>query len=156
MAKRFLRDTAELCFPSLRSDQLDWEDVTRRLNLGEKEDLLEELHLAGHVRGVEPFPDEDQAANDVADASLPLLAVNNARVLDSRGGQPKEVIVIAEDDSALAQAERELVLVGGPEEAHLGRGRHVDPAAAKARGNGVRAVLIKMESNRPRHWPSVP
>jgi hypothetical protein len=118
--------------------------------------LLEELHLAGHVLGVEAFPNENQSANDVADASLSLLAVNSAGVLDSRGSKPQKVVVITEDDPALCEAKATLVFVDGPEKTYLGRGRHINPAAAEACGNGVQAVLIKMESNRPRHGASVP
>ncbi len=112
--------------------------------------------MTGHVRGVEPFPDKNQSANNVADASLPLLAVDNASVLDSRGSEPQKVIVIAKDNPALGEAKAKLVLVYGLEKTHLGCRRHVDAAAAKAGSYRVRAVLIKMKWNRPRHWASVP
>jgi hypothetical protein len=49
-----------------------------------------------------------------------------------------------------------LVVVDSPEQTGLGRGRDIDAAAAKAGCDGTRAVLIKLESNRPRHWASVP
>ena len=135
---------------------LAWLEISRLVGCRGEELFLEKLHLTGHVRGVEPFPDENQAAGDVADASLPLLAIDDAGVLDPRGCQAKEVIILAEDDSALGKTIRELVLVDGSEEAHLGCGRHIDATAAEAGGDGMRAVLIKMESNRPWHGASVP
>jgi len=42
---------------------------------------LKKLDLTGHVYRVESFPDEDKPPNNVADAPLPLLTVNDADVL---------------------------------------------------------------------------
>jgi len=44
----------------------------------------------------------------------------------------------------------------GPHERSMRSIERFNAAAAKPCGNGVRAVLIKMKSNRPRHWPSLP
>lgn len=112
---------------------------------------LQILDLSSHVLRVESFPDKNESTDDVADASLALLAVRDASVLNSRGSQPKEVVVITEDDPAMSETKGKLVLVDGPEKTHLRRGCHINAASEKSCGNGVRAVLIKIKSNRPRH-----
>ena len=108
---------------------------------------LKKLDLTGQVDRVKPVPDKNQSAEDVADASLPLLAVHNAGVLNSGGSQAKKVIVIAEDDTVFGEAKAKLVLVEGPEKTHLGRRRHIDTATAESGS-------MEVDRDAGRHRPS--
>jgi hypothetical protein len=93
--------------------------------------------LAGHVGWVEALPNQNEPTNNMADAPLALLAIDNSGVLNSGRSEPEKVVVVTEDHSTYSQAMRELILVDGTQETNLGRRRHVDPAAAKACGDGV-------------------
>jgi hypothetical protein len=100
---------------------------------------------------VEAFPDENEPPNDVANAALALLAVNNSGVLDSGRSKPKQVVVVTEDDPAFSQTVRKLVFVAGPQETRFGRRRHKDvvserPTRAMAARSATPALRIQRSS----------
>src|SRR5262249_15630057 len=80
----------------------------------------------------------------------------NAPMLDVRGIESQEILVLRENDPARGHAVGDVCLVLGPEKAGVGGRRYVDAVQAKASGNGRVAMLIQVESNRPCHGPPWP
>lgn len=71
------------------------------------------------------------------------------------GMDAEKVAILSENDPAFSQFIRRLLFVDDAEQADLATRRHIDAMATEIFGDGLRAILIEVEANRPRHRPSL-
>jgi hypothetical protein len=110
------------------------------------DEWLNELDVIAHVLGLKDFPEEGKGTNDIPDGAALLVAVGNPCVLGLAVVKGQEVLVVGVHHAALRKGKGKVGVVLGTEQPRIRRGRYVDAAAAKAGGDGIRRVLVKMEA----------
>ena len=87
-----------------------------------------------------------QPTYDLTDPAAFRSTKHDSCVTDPRRGESKKVWIVRKDDSLLAQSESDVFFVISFEQSSIGRCSHVDLPATKAVSDGVRNVLIQMET----------
>src|SRR5438876_9181517 len=100
---------------------------------------LQEFDAVSHFLRFVHFPEEFEAADDLADAARVLVAVSHAGMF-VRGGESQEIAVFGEQDATLGDDVGKLLQVGSADQPGVGGGRYVYAESSEAAGNGTSDV----------------
>jgi hypothetical protein len=105
----------------------------------------EELDVISHLVSSQTIGNEQETADNLADGSRLLMAVNDASMLRFRS-QCQEILVMRENYSLLGDSKSDVRVVASANQPYVGGHGHIDATTPEAICNCRRDIFIQVEA----------